>query len=200
MTTYTAESATTLRNLQLGDIVSLHSGVALSVRASERQLAQPVGTMSGFVLLGEVGPESVLLSIPEGKQDTVNIYTPLDHVPAHAQVARVECQGVISYWAPHLPNLSGALGELGYKVASLRGTVDPMVLIWRGKERVVFVRTSAIAYDLLKITELPRNSAETEHDQQRYAATVHPSPYLTQPAPKSLPKEVSAPRKLFRRR
>lgn len=200
MTTYNAVSPETLRALQLGDIVSLQSGIALSVRAVERQLAENVGTMAGFVLLGELGPDCVLLAIPSGKQDSVDIYSPLDHVPAHAKAAQVACQGVISYWAPHLPNLSGALGELGYKVASLRGSVDPMVLIWRGKERVVFVRTSTLAYELLNVTELPRNLTQTEVDQVRYAATVHQHAQPVHTEPRKLPQEISTPRKLFRRR
>lgn len=187
----------TLRDLQLGDVVTLGAGQSYSVRAVERQLAEPVGTMAGFVLAGELGPQSALLSIPADAGAHVGVYTPLDHLPAHARSAVPVCQGVVSYWAPHLPNLSGAQGELGYKVARLRGSVDPMVLLWRGDERVVFLRSATFPLASLRFTSLPRDASATEVDQVRYAATVHQGAHGTHEAPVALPAERAGTRRRF---
>ena len=176
-----------LRDVQLGDVITLGGSQALSVRAVERALAAPVGTMSGFILAGEVGPQAALLGIPLNPTEPVGVYTPLDHIPPHARGAVAMCQGVISYWAPHLPGLSGAQGELGYKVARVRGSVDPLVLVWRGAERVVFIRTTTFPVEQLVVESLPRDARNTEVDQVRYAATVGSSPSITYPTRHEVP-------------
>lgn len=189
----------TLVDVQLGDVVTIGAGQSFSVRAVERELAEPVGTMHGFVLAGEVGPQSALLSIPASAHDPVGVYTPLDHIPVHARTAIPVCQGVVSYWAPHLPNLSGAQGELGYKVARVRGSVDPMVLVWRGDERVVYMHSSTFPINHLRFTCLPRDASSTEIDQRRHAAVVHQevtTPYEV-PAPVPLAEPVPARRRRF---
>lgn len=183
-----------LIDVQLGDVITLGAGPSMAVRAVERRLAAAVGTMTGFVLAGEVGPQSALLSVPANPHEPVGVYTPLDHIPAHARSAVPVCEGVVSYWAPHLPNLSGAQGELGYKVAKVRGSVDPMVLLWRGAERVVFLRTSSFPIGDLLFTCLPRDASATEVDQVRYAATVG----YGASAPYGAPEELPAVRPLTR--
>lgn len=172
-----------LRQAQLGDVLTLGVGMPLSVRAIEPALPMPVGTMTGFVLAGEVGPQAVLLSIPPSERDPVSVYTPLDHIPPSARTAVPVCQGVVLYWAPHLPNLAGSHGELGYKVAKVRGSVDPMVLIWRGRERVVFWRTSTLSLGDVRIASLPRDPSRTEAPQARYAAAVGAGAPELYPAP-----------------
>ena len=159
-----------LAQLRLGDVVTLSAGQAMSVRALERNLAVPVGQVAGFALVGEVGPNCALLSFPQTTGDYTGIFTPTDHVPPYARDAVVACQGVVSYLAPHSQN---ALGELGYKVARIRGANAPLVLLWRGEERVVFVHTGEIATASLAVTHLPLSGHHTGPSTQ-YAATVHP--------------------------
>lgn len=180
-----------LRNLQLGDILTLDTGQAYSVRSVERDLAAVVGTMTGFVLAGELGPQAVLLAVPPNAADPIDVYAPLDYIPLHARSATAVCEGVASYWAPHLPNLSGAQGEIGYKIARIRGSVDPMVLVWRGEERVVFLRSAALPLDYLHVHYLPRDASITEVDQARFAATVHASSRAVGEPAIPLPRERS---------
>lgn len=161
-----------LLTAELGDIVTLPDGRQLTIRAVERRLAVTAGNMTGFLLAGEIGPQATLLSIPANPDSAVLLYTPIDYIPAHARDARLVCQGVISYWAPHLPGTSGAQGELGYKVCAVRGQIDPMVLIWRGAERIVFVKTAVATPADLRFLALPRNPNATEKDATRYAARV----------------------------
>jgi len=182
---------------QLGDIVTLPDGRHGTVRAIERKLHVRVGSMSGFLLVGEVGPSALLLSVPGAPDGPVAVYTPIDHIPAHAANAKVVCEGVVSYWAPHLPNLTGAMGELGFKVCAVRGTVDPMVILWRGPERVVFVCTSVTTMDRLGLVALPRDATATEVDQARYAGRVTGSEEVAVPerAPAHLEPARQRPRR-----
>jgi hypothetical protein len=173
--TDTRAGFTQLLSLELGDIVTLPDGRQLTVRALERTLRTPVGSMHGFVLGGEVGPQATLLSIPAGPDAPVVLYTPLEHIPASARDARPVVEGVVSYWAPHLPNLSGAMGELGFKVCAIRGQIDPMVLMWRGHERVVFVRSAVASLSQLGFLCMSRDPSATEIDQARHAARVVPA-------------------------
>lgn len=185
-----------IRDLQLGDIVTLGVGHALTVRGVEQNLAVIVGNMAGFVLLGEIGPQAALLSIPPDNHSPISVYTPLEEIPPHARSAVPLCSGVISYWAPHLPGFSGAQGELGYKVAKVHGSLDPMVLIWRREERVVFLRSASFEPSTLRITRLPRNESLTEIDQVRYATRVleEPAQHTTTVPERSLPKETAGHR------
>jgi hypothetical protein len=171
-----------LVDVNLGDVITVGVSGSLSVRAVVRALPQPVGTMAGFVVAGEIGPQCVLLGVPVQERDPVNVYTPLDHVPESARSAVSVVQGVIAYWAPHLPNTPGTMGELGYKVCKVRGSVDPMVLIWRGRERVVFWRTGALPMSDLLLASMPRTTG-AQTPGQRYAALVGAGAVDPYPAP-----------------
>lgn len=161
-----------LTTLELGDIIFTADGRSHTVRAVERRLAQRVGDMAGFVLAGEVGPQSVLFAIGRHDAAPVDAYSPIDYVPAGARGARSMCEGVVSYWAPHLPNISGALGELTYRVCAVRGSIEPLVILWRNAERVVFVKTGTFASADLGFVSLPRDESTTEGSAVRHAATV----------------------------
>lgn len=179
-----------LRELELGDILALPDGRQLTVRAVEPALNVPVGPMAGFILAGEVGPQATLLSVPPAPNGPVGIYTPLDRIPASAAAAVPVCEGAVSYWAPHLPNVSGAMGELGYRVCRVRGQIDPLVLIWRGPERVVFVRSAVTSAGHLSMVMMPRDRAATEVDQARHAAVVTTPAHV--PAPVEVPQRAGA--------
>jgi hypothetical protein len=163
---------TQLVRAELGDIITLPEGRQLTVRAIERALSVAVGSMYGFLLGGEVGPQATLISTPGNPDAPITLYCPVDDIPAYARAATMRCEGVVSYWAPHLPNLSGALGELGYRVFSVRGHIDPMVILWRGAERVVFIKSATTTAAELRFACMPRDAGATEVDQTRYAARV----------------------------
>ena len=172
MRTPTQTPFAALHTLALGDAATLPDGRTLTIRAVERALPRPVGSMAGWLLAGEIGPSATLISTPSSPDGAVVLYTPMDSVPAYARTATTVCEGVVSYWAPHLPNLSGAMGELGYKVCALRGKIDPMVLIWRGRELVVFVKSATTTPDALKFAFLNRDAAATERDVARFSSAV----------------------------
>lgn len=160
--------------LDLGDIVRLPDGRELTIRACERRLPTIVGSMAGWLLAGEIGPKATLLSLPPSQEAPVSVFTPLEEIPAHARMARPVVEGVVSYWSPHLPNISGAMGELAYRVCTIRAAAEPMVLMWRGRELVVFVQSAVTTSAALSFWAMRRAPHETERDVQRYAARVVP--------------------------
>lgn len=173
-----------LVDVDLGDIVALPDGRELTVRARVVPLEKTVGSMYGFVLAGEIGPNAVLLSVPARTDGPTVIYSPLDHVPAFARDAQPVCEGAMSYWAPHLPGFSGAMGELTYRVCRIRGHVEPMVLVWRGNELVVFIKSSVTPAHTLRYLLMPR-SEDSEVAVVRHASIVRDAPTAPtqQPAP-----------------
>lgn len=192
----TASSYEQVHRLALGDIVRLPDGRELTVRSCERRLSVPVGQMAGWFLVGEIGPQATLLSMPTEPGAPVSVFTPLEDIPAHARSARVVVEGVTSYWAPHLPNTSGAMGELAYRVCTVRASSEPMVLIWRGRELVVFVQSAVTSTDALTMWQLRQAPEETERDVTRYGAKVVPHRVPTgDPAPtkKTAPRRFTLP-------
>lgn len=145
------------------------------MRAVNRSIPQPVGTLHGFLLAGEIGPKAALLSLPAHPDQQVGIYVPLPKVPPHAQGATVVCYGVISYWAPHAVGKSGAMGELAFKVARVNGQIEPMVLLWRGSELVVFVYSTGVAAGSVQMQAMRRDFEQTEQAVGRVACEVIPT-------------------------
>lgn len=187
-------SATALAQVELGDILTLPDGREQTVRAVEKELPQPVGPMAGWVLAGEVGPAAALLSLPAPGHNRVVVYTPLEDIPPHARAARTVAEGVVSYWSPHLPALSGAMGELGYRVCILRGASEPMVLAWIGRELVVFVKSAVTTPDALRVALLRRDRNATEQQVQRHSALVVDPSQVQRPAHReAAPRRVKLP-------
>ncbi len=168
------QTPTTLANTSpaLGDIVTLPDGRSMTVRAVMLELPHPVGPMKGFALCGEVGPSACMLSLPADPSGPVTVFRPLDRVPAHAADAATVCHGTMPYWAPHLPGLRGAMGSLGYKVCTVRGALEPMVLIWRGTELVVFIHTATTSAGSIATTALRRDEKAVSAPVTRVAAAV----------------------------
>ena len=162
-----------LADVALGDVVTLPNGRSLTVR-SMVTLATPVGSMSGFLLLGEL---EMLLSIPPSQNDPLGVYLPVERFPVDESQTRVAAEGAARYWAPHLPAIAGAMGEIRFRVLEVRGSVDPVVVVYRGPDVVVFVRTGHLDVRSLGMLRMQRPSG-VEQDVERHAATVAPAPHL----------------------
>lgn len=168
----------TLTNLALGDVLVLPDGRAMTVR-SQVTLPFPAGSMAGFVIVGEM---EALLSIPSTAAPAL-VYVPIDYLPTNAESARVVCEGATNYWAPHLPALQGAMGEVLYRVALLRGSVDPIVIVYRGPEVIVFIRASIAPMSEIEVLRMQRGDT-TNIAVTRHAAIVT--------SPSTIPSEVPA--------
>lgn len=158
-----------LAHVELGDIVVLPDGRAMTVRARVT-LPSPEGSMAGFLICGEM---EILLSTPSFTSGPVNVYVPIDYLPESAAKARTVCEGAASYWAPHLPAMSGAMGEILYRVVEVRGSIDPIVIVYRGPEVIVFIRATYARSCDLQVLAMSRHTGP-ETDVTRHAGVVDP--------------------------
>lgn len=171
-----------LADLALGDVLTLPDARSLSVRARV-SLPQPAGSMAGFVILGEM---ETLLSVPAFTGHSVLAYDPISSIPAAAAQSRVVAEGATNYWAPHLPAIQAAMGEVLYRVVEVRGSIHPLVFVYRGAELIVFVMSQAIDPNLIDVlTMLQMDTSDIRIT--RHAALV------TQPHPLLVPEEVPTP-------
>lgn len=156
-----------LAHVALGDIVTLPDGRQMTVRAAAR-LAVPIGSLAGFVVCGEL---DVVLTTPATPDSPVNLYLPVDQIPGLAQRAQTAAEGATRYWAPHLPALRGAMGELLYRILEVRGSIHPVILVYRGQEVIRFVRASDLDPQQMRVMYMDRSSAN-DVDVVRHSATV----------------------------
>lgn len=143
--------------------------------------------MGGFVVAGEL---EVLLSAPTKQDAPILVYVPIDHLPVTAQRARTAFEGVFNYWAPHVPAVTGAMGELLYRVVVVRGSVDPLVVVYRGQEVIVFIRAAYAAASDVRVLYM-RRDIDNDVNLERHAGIVVPSEEPLQvPAPvRTTPRE-----------
>jgi hypothetical protein len=170
--------------LALGDVLVLPDGRAMTIRA-QVDLPFPAGSMAAFTILGEM---DALLSTPASANQPLVVYVPIDYLPEAAANARVVAEGATNYWAPHLPALQGAMGEVLYRVVLVRGSVDPIVIVYRGPEVIVFIRAALADPATLGVLRMER--ADTSAiEVARHAARV-----TTQPAvPAAQPARIAQP-------
>lgn len=158
-----------LGDLRLGDIVSVPDGRSLSVRVLVPLPSAPLG-MSSFAVLGEL---EMLLASPATPGQPVQTYAPVDYLPPSMNGAKLLCEGAAAYWAPHLPALAGAMGEVQYRLLSLRAQLAPLVLLYRGPEMIVFVRTGEVQAEKVRALRMPRDNSRPD-PVARVTAVVDP--------------------------
>jgi hypothetical protein len=175
----------------LGDVLVMPDSSRGTVRCVVRSLAARVDAFTGFLLVGEIGPDCRLLTFSPDPAVNVGVYAPQSQVPEFARNASELVSGVATYWAPHVRGISGAMSEVGYKVARVRGQLDPMVLLWRGGEMVVFVKSFDAPGDAFLLKQLPKNSRVTEVSVDRVTSVVtSPAPHLSPDQPLRAPERV----------
>ncbi|MCP4792046.1 MAG: hypothetical protein GY882_01720 [Actinomycetia bacterium] len=168
--------------LELGDIVAIPGGRLLMAR-SKVTLPAAAGTMGGFILCGEF---EALLSIPATPGDRVALYAPVAELPVGADEVTIHSEGAANYWSPHLPSVQGAMGEVLWRVLTVRGSIDPVVVVWRGPEVVVFVRTDS--FDQCELDVLwAHRTVDNQFDVEREAGFVE--------APVAMPHAIPAPQR-----
>lgn len=167
-----------LADVNLGDIVVLPDGRAMTTRCRV-SLPVPAGSMAGFLILDEM---AVLLSVPAATEAPVLVYVPVEYLPDTAANSRTVCEGAARYWAPHLPAMGGAMGEILYRVVEIRGSVDPIVIVYRGAEVIVFIRATYAWSDDLQVLRMPA-PADTELEVARHTGVVSEPAAVPAPAP-----------------
>ena len=174
---------TLLRTIALGDVITMPDGTSVTCSARV-DLPTTLGSMSGFIVAGEL---EVLLSLPANDSPSLLTYARHPRIPDNAH--RVLCEGLMNYWAPHLPPLQGAMGEIRYRLVAVRGSIHPVVLIYRGSEVAVFIHSGHLNVGDLEVLTMQRgdtSDVEIARTQARVVARVPvsvPEPaYVGQPA------------------
>jgi hypothetical protein len=163
-----------LHGLELGDIVTIPPTPSLTVRALAHFKREAL-SLSGFVILGEC---EMLIATPAREKHEHYIYLPIGTLSS-AKGAALLTEGVASYWAPHLPSLTGAMGELPFRVIEVPGHTEPWVIVYRGPEVIVFMRTNELIEQSLSVLTMPRRSTADTIEIRRHAAIIQPLPAST---------------------
>lgn len=161
--------AAPLSSLALGDLITLPDGSSHSVRA-HASWSVPIKDIVGFVLLGEM---RLILDIPASGR-AVDVYVPADRTPDDPSHLSSQAQGLVRYWAPHLPPVSGAMSELSYRLLTTPVRIDPVFVLYRQGEAVIFVKSGQIPFSSLRTDRLGHRNSETPAD--RYSASLSPQP------------------------
>lgn len=164
----------------------------MTVRAVA-EFPSPAAEITGFALLGEC---ELLLAVPSSSAHAHHVYLPVGSLSA-AKGARLLIEGVAAYWAPHLPSLTGAMGELPFRLIEVPGHTEPWVIVYRGPEVLVFMRSYELDDHGLRVLTMPRRTSEDVIEIRRHAATVQPLPTqipTPRPAPAHEPVHASPSR------
>lgn len=133
--------STPLRDLILGDIVSLPDGRRFSARA-RCVLPKAIGSIGGFVVLGEL---EAILTTPLRAGEPLTLYVPTSPASSEASIsAQAQAHGSLRYWSPHLPPVENSMGTLEYEVLIMRGHLDPHLRLLRSGEEIYFFPSVAL--------------------------------------------------------
>lgn len=172
--------------VRLGDLVAMPDSQTLTVRG-KATLSEVVGTVSGFLVLGEMDS---LLAAPSRDGFPLLWFhkAPLD---APSGRIRARCEGVFRYWAPHAPALTTAMGEVAYRVFEEQNRVDPSIVLFRSGEPIRFVRSTAV--DPTLVRRIAMNSDERHGNLQRESWQVRPTPLVPDTVPDHIPVHEPVP-------
>jgi hypothetical protein len=93
------------------------------------------------------------------------------------------------------------MGELTFRVAEVPGILEPLVIVWRGKESVVFCHygdTNTAALDVLAMPA-PSGAVDIKSRRSDVVSAPHTTPLAPVHTP-TLPHSEPAPARVFSRR
>lgn len=181
-----------INEINLGDILTLQTGEELTIRAIANY-GQMLSGVSGFLVLGEC---KYILTINNSR--TSHLYKNSSPVPLHKST-KLLIEGSMRYWSNHLPGVSGAMGELQFRMMEVPGNIKPWFYLYRGPERILFKPEKEYDLDSLKVMLMPRSSGQEEVDVVRHAVVIAPLtielPFGPEPVkkPAEEPERVAEP-------
>lgn len=176
---------TTLENAALGDLIQLPDGKTYTLRAHIK-LPIPVSGITTFQILGEL---ELALALPVTPANPALVYIASPHLPVDPNRCRVILEGNTRYWAPHLPANGGAMGEISYRVLEAKGLIDPILLVYRSKEMVVFVRSTQLWTKDIKHLQMERPLTDAD-PVKRHTAKVRKPAWVPETAPTPIEEPV----------
>lgn len=176
MTSHDNGNLAPLADAQLGDLVTLPDGRSYSIRGRVR-LTTPVRGIAGFVVAGEC---QVVLTTDTVSGGPIGVYLP-GTLPAGAHITPI-AEGALRYWAPHLPAISGAMGELLWRLVGVSGHADPVVVLYRGEEVIPFIRSTFVWPGDVDVATLDR-STDNDRAVTRHRSVVNSPSSVPETAP-----------------
>lgn len=155
-----------LNTLRLGDLVVTPDQTPQTIRGIVI-LPKVAGFMEGFTVMGEL---NTLLVFEKDGNEHVRVYRATTFKP-HSAVTLYE--GATSYWAPNLPPVGGAMGELLFRILLKKGSPDLTIIIYRNNESITFVPCDYFSINTLKLLKLPKSS-EDNLRSSRFSSIVDP--------------------------
>lgn len=166
----------------LGDIITLPDGRSFSVRMFTH-LPENDLRIASLCLLGDL---EVLLA-PSTAGPVADVLLPVETLPPGAATARALCDGAAAFWAPHLPAIGGAMGEVLFRLMLLRSAFAPLVVIDRGGDHVFFLKVGEVQLSTLRSLRMPKSTLDAV-EVSRFAAVVDPAPALMPEKTRPLPQ------------
>ncbi|MFM7087956.1 MAG: hypothetical protein ACKOW9_00255 [Candidatus Paceibacterota bacterium] len=160
---------------QLGDIFSVSPDNYQTLRAFV-EFSEPVNGITKFYLLGNF---KLILAENHHSKDQYDVYLPVGTLH-NAVGSRVLLEGKTSFWSAHLPAVQEAMGEIYYRLLDVSGTLDPFIVIYRGPEVIIFIKTHGVPKNLVYTQTMPRRVHPDLISVTRHAVTVEP---INTPAP-----------------
>lgn len=157
--------------LELGDIIAgVGSPAGHSVRALGR-VDDPLSSISEFAVLGEL--DMVLTTGPANVEGFVNAYRPVPGFPADPAACRQEAVGAVRFWPAHAPCVPDMMGELLWRIVSVRGRTQPLLLLYRSGEMVPFVFERTVPASELLVRQMQRLADDAHYsDVHRVSGQV----------------------------
>lgn len=162
--------AAQLRQLNLGDIVTFPDGRDFSLRMIADIPDNPL-RISRLLALGDL---ELVLAAGDAASE-VQVLLPVETLPPGASSAKVLCDGAAAFWAPHLPAIGGAMGEITFRLLMLRSAFAPLAVLNRSGDHIFYLRMGTLELSRIKVTHLPV-SALSSAPVARFAAVVDPIP------------------------
>lgn len=158
-----------LSDLRLGDILTLPDSRSFSVRMLA-PLPENALHLDSLIALGDLE----MLLAPE-RSGSIHVLLPTESLPPGASTAKRLCDGASTFWAPHLPAVGGAMGEVLFRVLLLRNVFAPLVVLDRSGEYVFFLRIGELDAASVAAMRMPMSTL-SEAPVARFAAVVDPVP------------------------
>jgi hypothetical protein len=178
-----------LPHLRLGDILTFSDGRSFSLRMLAELPDNPLD-VSPLMALGDLE----MLLLPTRDQDIVHMLLPVETLPPAAASAKQLCDGAAAFWAPHLPAVGGAMGEVLFRVLLLRSVFAPLVVLDRGGDNIFFLKVGEAPMSSIALTALPA-SALSATPVSRFSAVVDPNRVPVLDPKKARPLPQTAPRR-----
>lgn len=180
-------------DLALGDMLITPEGRTNSVRmlAVFPETGSRVRRTGGFVILGDF--DSVLVST--GSSKSLTAYIPIETVPPQVAGSDLLAEGMAGFLAPHLPADASALEPVSWRAYRLAGKLEPLIVVYRGPQILVFLPATCYNISDIDVLKLPRTGSRLD-PVNRHAVLVD----LPAPTVESLPSIRQRPgvRRLLR--